>query len=132
MSASTVAPTDVEPSTLLNVVGLGWDAADANCQIMHNDGAGTCTKIDLGGSFPVPSADRTNVYRLELISPRGMTQKVYYHVTNLTTDVTAEGEITTNLPATSNSLAPRGYMSAGGTSSVVGIGLNAVHIDARL
>lgn len=35
LRTSAVAPTDVEPSTLLNAIGMGWDAADANVQLMH-------------------------------------------------------------------------------------------------
>lgn len=37
--AAVTAPTDVQPSTILNIIGMGWDAADANIQIMHNDGS---------------------------------------------------------------------------------------------
>lgn len=48
----TAAPTStVDPSTYLNCIGLGKDAADTNVQIMHNDGAGSATKIDLGVSM---------------------------------------------------------------------------------
>ena len=46
-------PTDVNPSTLANIVGMGWDSADTNVQIMTNDASGTATKIDLGASFLV-------------------------------------------------------------------------------
>lgn len=40
-----------DPSALLNSLGFGFDEADTNWQIMHNDGAGTATKVDLGASF---------------------------------------------------------------------------------
>lgn len=129
---SIVAPTDVQPSTQIDCVGMGWDAADTNIQMMHNDATGACTKIDLGASFPVPVADRTNAYRLEMYSPPGTTQVVNYTVTNLETGAEASGQITTNMPAAATLLAPRGYCSVGGTSSVVGIGTGTMFVDRLL
>ena len=123
------APTDVEPSTLLDRAGMGWDAADTNIQIMHNDGAGTCTKIDLGASFPVPTVDRTSAYELVLFSPPGTTQQVGYLVTDLVSGAAASGLITTNMPSNTTFLVPAGHMSVGGTSSVIGIALMGITLE---
>lgn len=128
MSSSTAAPTDVEPSTITNSVGMGWDAADTNIQLMHR-GAGAVTKIDLGASFPVPTADRAKAYELILFSPPGITQSVGYQVTDLGTGAVATGTITTNLPSTTTLLAQRGWMSVGGTSSVIGIALMGLYTE---
>jgi len=128
MANTTAAPTDVEPSTITNIIGMGWDAADANVQIMHR-GTGAVTKINLGASFPVPTADRTAVYELALFSQPGTTQVVNYEVTDLVSGAVATGTITTNLPTTSTLLAPRGWMSVGGTSSVIGIALMGLYIE---
>lgn len=122
----TAVPTDVQPSSLLNIVGMGYDAADTNIQMMHNDGAGTATKIDLGASFPKPTADRTEVYELQLFSPNEATQSVGYRVirhgtTGKTIAAEASGTITTDLPAVTTLLGLRAYCSVGGVSSVVGI-----------
>lgn len=122
-------PTDVEPSTLLSGVFMGWDAADTNIQMMHNDGSGTCTKIDLGASFPVPSTDRSSLYELEMWSTPGTTQSVGYTVRDTLTGAVASGTITTNLPTTTTLLSFRSYMSAGGTSSVVGLVHSYVILD---
>lgn len=120
------APTDVEPSSRTNVVGMGWDAADANIQFMHNDAAGTCTKIDLGPSFPVPTVDREQVYEVQLYSPNELAQSVNYRVirystSNKTIAAEVSGTVSTNLPATSVLSSPLCAMSVGGTSSVIGI-----------
>lgn len=128
MGSATAAPTDVEPSTITNIIGMGWDAADTNIQLMHR-GAGAVTKIDLGASFPVPTVDRSKVYELVLFSPPGTTQSVGYQITDLGTGATATGVITTNLPSTATFLAPRGWASAGGTLSVVGIALMNLYIE---
>lgn len=127
-TSATGAPTDVQPSSLTNMVGLGWDAADSNLQIMHNDGSGTATKIDLGGSFPVPTADRTEVYELALFCPPGGSD-IYYEVTDLVNGTVATGTISSDMPSSTTLLAPRGWMSVGGTSSVIGIALKSLYIE---
>lgn len=113
--------SDVNPSTQLRIVGIGYDAADTQLQVMHNDGSGTATKIPLGASFPKPNADRAFTYRLRLYSPPGSTQSVAYEVTYLETGAVATGTITTDIPATTNRLQPLIYAGVGGVSSVVGI-----------
>lgn len=128
MANTTGAPTDVEPSTITNMIGMGWDAADTNIQLMYR-GAGAVTKIDLGASFPVPTADRTKAYEIALFSPPGTTQSVSYEVTDLATGAVATGTITTNLPSTTTLLAPRGWMSVGGTSSVIGVALMSLYLE---
>lgn len=129
MSNSVAAPTDVNPSTLLNMFGVGYDAADTNMQFMHNDGAGTATKIDLGASFPRPSADRTKMYELALFSAPASGATLNYTVTDLGTGAIASGTITTDLPGQNVLLAFRGYSSVGGTSSVTGIALSSVYLE---
>jgi hypothetical protein len=108
---------------------MGWDAADTNIQMMHNDGSGTATKIDLGASFPVPTVDRTSVYEVALFSPPGTTQSVGYRVTDLVSGAEASGTITTDLPTNSTLIAPHLYMSVGGTSSVIGVKIFGVYIE---
>lgn len=129
LAAITSAPTDVEPSTAVNCVFMGWDAADTNIQMMRNDATGTCTKIDLGASFPVPTADRTSVYELEMYSPKGTTQIVYYRVKNLGTGALATGSFNTDLPTTTTAMSPRLWMSVGGTSSVIGVSFYGLWLD---
>jgi hypothetical protein len=110
---------------------MGWDAADTNVQMMHRN-AGAVTKIDLGASFPVPTVDRTTMYRLELYSAPSTTQAVDYKVTNLTTGNTTSGTITTNLPATGTALGWRAWCSVGGTSSVVGVGVGPTYLSVPI
>jgi len=127
MSTTTAAPTDVEPSTLLNMFGIGWDAADANIQFMTNDGTGTATKTDLG--IAVPTVDRTSVYELSMYcAPAGTT--IYYTFKDLSNGgSTVSGSITTDMPGATTGLSPRGWMSVGGTSSVIGIALMSLSVE---
>ena len=127
-SSSTSAPTDVEPSTLTNMFGVGWDAADANIQFMSNDGTGTATKTSLG--IAVPTADRTSVYRLEMYCPPNSTTLTYTFRDLAAGGSVVTGTVTTDLPAVNTLLAARGWMSVGGTSSVIGIALKSLYIES--
>jgi hypothetical protein len=68
-SSGTLVTLATDPSNLTDVVGIGFDSADANLQWMHNDAAGTCTKVDLGATFPKPSgaALSRDVYQLIMV-----------------------------------------------------------------
>jgi hypothetical protein len=49
----TIAPSNIDASARLEQVGWGRDPADsAQVRLMHNDSAGTSTKVDLGATFP--------------------------------------------------------------------------------
>lgn len=135
LTGATGAATDTgevsaatHTATATGCIICGWDSTDTNMQMMHRTTNGTMTKIDLGANFPVPSADRTSFYKLQLFSPSGTTQTVYYKVTNMVTGDVSIGTITTNLPSTTQYLTHRGHMSVGGTSSVIGVGSGATLI----
>lgn len=120
LRGSTAAPTDVEPSSLTNIVGLGYDSADANVQIMHNDASGTATKVSTG--WAVPTTDSSAMYRLHLWCDPGASL-IHYRATNLGDGSVVTGDLTTDLPVASTFLGLCEYHSVGGTSSVVGIAL---------
>ena len=122
----TAAPTDVNPSTLLRIVGIGYDAADTQVQFLHNDGTGTATKIALGASFPKPNVNSTFAYRLRLFSPPGSTQSLSYEVESLSSGAIASGTVTTDLPAIGDFVTPKLYASVGGVSSVVGVTIGPI------
>ena len=125
MSNVVTAPTDVNPSTQTNFFGVGYDSADVNIQFMTN-AAATTTKTDLG--ITVPTVDRTSMYELAMFcAPNSAT--LYYTFTDLTSGTAVSGTVTTNLPAVNTLLAPRGYSSAGGTSSVIGIALSSLYLE---
>jgi len=118
-----------EPSSLTNMMGFGWDAADTNIQFMHNDGSGTATKVDMGSNFSVPSADRTKMYETIIFVAPGSGSDIGYRITDLTTGNISEDTVNTNLVVNTTMIAPRGWMSVGGTSSVIGIALSNLYIE---
>jgi hypothetical protein len=129
LSATTTAPTSVNPSTLANQIGMGCDSGDTNWQLMY--GGATLTKIDLGASFPRSSADRTDLYEVELYSPPGTTQRLDYRIVNMASGAVASGTLSTGLPAVATSLCFRGYLDSGATSSVVGLALSSLYFEVE-
>lgn len=99
--------SNVQVSTLTNCIFVGSDGTDANLQVMHNDASGTCTKIDLGASFPAnrtAGAEMTTMYTIQLYNDVN-SSSVNYKVINLESGVMTHGVITTDLPATTQGLA---------------------------
>jgi hypothetical protein len=117
----TGAPSDVNPSTLTRMCGIGYDSADTQLQFMHNDAAGTAPKIALGASVPKPTVDLTDIYRLRMFAPPGTARELRYEVTNLVSRVVVTGAVTTDLPATTDLLTLKGWVSSGGVSAVAGL-----------
>jgi hypothetical protein len=129
LRGSGATPTDVDPSTLNNLIGIGWDSGDPNMQIMHNDVSGTATKVDLGAAFPRPSVDRSQMFELVLYCAPNANE-VYWEAAELgTSNVASSGVISTDLPSNTTLLLPRGQFSVGGTSSVIGIALSSIYIE---
>jgi hypothetical protein len=126
LRGSSAAPTDVNPSSLTNIIGLGWDSPDTRLSIMYNDASGTASRVDLGANFPRPTADRSQAWDFTILSDgQG---NVYWAVINLANGATASGVITTNLPAGNTLLTFNSYIAVGGTSSVIGVGLSMLEI----
>lgn len=85
----------VQPSTVLNFFGLGWDGTDTNVQVMHNDGAGVATKVDTG--FAVPLSGRSELFLAQaLVSAAG---QVAFEVTRMSDLAVFSTLLTTDLPA---------------------------------
>jgi len=122
------APTNVEPSSQTNILGLGCDTADSTFSIMHNDGAGTATKVSLGAGFPANTLSQ-DAYELALFCPPN-DATVQYRVENLVTSVVASGTLSTNLPANNQLLALQGWRTNNATLLAVGIDLISCYIES--
>ena len=120
-TSDLTAPTDVDPSTLTDVLGMGWDTADNSVQIMHRTGSGTTQKESLSAvTFPVPTVNDTTTYLFEIYCPpNGST--VSWRLENPGLNVYDSGDLSSDLPASTTMLAPRVQMSVAGVSSVIGI-----------
>lgn len=126
--ASTGATTiTIDPSTLVNAIFIGNDAADTNLQIMRNDGAGACVKIDLGDSFP--KVELNAIYDVTFFcAPNSST--IGYQVTKLNDGTTVSGVVnTTELPAAATFLAPHAYLNNGSTAAAVTLDIMRLYIE---
>jgi hypothetical protein len=121
LTGSTAAiATTQSPSALTSCVFIGNDAADANLFVMHNDGSGTCTKINLGASFPIPTNVNNALYELTLFAaPNAAT--IGWRVVRLDDGSVASGTISADLPPSTTFLAPHLYVNNNGVASAVGL-----------
>lgn len=88
-------PATAEPSSLVNMIGMGVDSTTSQWAIMHADADGPATVIPLGASFDV---NTTHALSLQLLSdPNSL--EVDWIARNLSTGITMSGTITDNLPA---------------------------------
>lgn len=120
---------NVEPDTLVNVIGIGSKAADANLSIIHNDGSGTATMATLGANFPAIGTD--NVYEL-LLQAVADTTTVTYTLTCADTGDTTSNSFSTDVPANTTFLRPVLWCNNGATvGGVAAFGVMQVLLETR-
>ena len=128
--SSLGAPTNVEPATLLNTIGVGHGAADTNLRLYFG-GSAAQTPIDLGANFPTNTLS-VDMYELALFAPWDE-QVVYWQVTRLNTGHVASGVLSgtvgTALPAATTLLAHWGYRTNNATALAVGLDVALLYIE---
>ena len=131
LTTSITAPTNVEPSTLTNCIGVGQGAANTNLFIYYG-GSAAQTPIDLGSNFPTGTSN-TDWYELTLFAPPTSNNTVYYQVIRLNTGNVASGTLTgtagTALPANTTLLAARLWRSNNATASAVTIAFGGLYLE---
>jgi len=124
VSSSTGAATNVEPSTLINSIGVGHGAADTNLFIYYG-GSVAQAPINCGGSFPANTLS-VDVYELALYSYPGSSTEVFYQLTRLNTGDVFSGSVTgtagTAIPASTTLLSmTQAWRSNNASALAVGI-----------
>jgi hypothetical protein len=117
-SAATVS--NVDPSTLTSLIGVGADSGDTQLQIIHNDTSGLATKVSLGASFPANT--NTDFYRVkfEFLTSGSVT----ITVTNLDNGVTSTPTtISTNIDTVTTHYYPILWRNNGSTALAVRMSL---------
>lgn len=128
VTGSTAAPTDVNPSSILSCVGIGWDSGDAQLSLIYRGATTGAVKTTLGSGLKA-IADRSFYYELEL---HFAANRLMYSVRAFST---ADGKIfswhdaITNFDSVcdadfSTAICPRVWSSVGGTSGVTGVALS--------
>lgn len=129
VSSTVIAFANVNPSTLLNGVYIGYDSTQTTLRACGNDGAGTATCVDLGANFPV---NATAIYDVYLYSPPAGTS-VKYAVERLDSSFFASGTISAagDLPSTSTFLTPHVWVNNGTTASAATLRLGKTCITSH-
>jgi hypothetical protein len=121
-----------EPSLLTNMIGMGHDSTDAttgNWFLMHNNGSGTATKIDLGTNA---ARNTTDGYDLVIFCPPGVTSQIFVRVVNIRTGVTVyDSSVNTNLPAVDLAMAFKGETRTGASGAAAAIDFGIVYISSE-
>jgi hypothetical protein len=131
MHVGTTAPTNVEPNTLVNCIGVAQLTTTSNLSLVYG-GSAAQPAIDLGANFPATSANEP--FELTLFSPPGLNNTVYYRVERLATGAIAEGTLTaatpgTQLPSSTTLLGYRAWRCNNATALAVGIDIAHVYIE---
>lgn len=129
LSSSIAAPTNVEPSTLTNVIGVAELSTSSNLQIVYG-GSAAQTAIDLGSNFP---GNTLSVDLYELVLFAAPTGTVHYKVTRLNTNHTAEGQLTGTagvaLPAATTFLNFQGWVTNNATALAVALDIVSIYVE---
>lgn len=130
MGVGTLVPTNIEPSTLVNVIGIGCGAADTTLSLYYG-GSAAQTPIALGASFPANTRN-VDMYELALFAAPNSTT-VQYEVTRLNTGHVAKGTLSgaagTVLPAATTLLGPWGYRTNNATALACAIDVASAYIE---
>lgn len=124
------APTDVDPSTLTNLVGIGADNGDTTLQL-YAAGAAAQARTSLGASFPINTGTNNEIYELALYAPPNGSS-ISYRVTRLSTGNVATGTISAGASLLGNTLglAAQLWRSNGATAAAVGIDCLGLYMES--
>ena len=137
LTSSVAAPTNVEPSTILNCVGIAQLSSNNTQLYIVYGGSAAQTAIPLGTDFPpMAGSGATNgiAYDLTLYSPPTANGVIHYRVERIGTTYIAEGTITptvvgTQTPASTTLLAHRAWRTNNSTGAEAGIDVIGIYIE---
>jgi hypothetical protein len=109
---------NVEPDTLVNIVGVGAKGGDANLSWISNDGSGTATMTTLGANFPARGTIDA-VYEMRLQSSANGTV-ISATFTRMDTGNVASTTFTTDIPANTQFLGWAGWTNTNSSTTRCG------------
>lgn len=127
---SSATPTNVEPSTLTNCIGIGHGASDTTMQLYFG-GTVAQTPIDLGADFP-SNTGNVDIYEIALFASPIEIGTINWKVTRVNTGHTASGTVSgdnTVIPQSNTGMAVWGYRTNNTTALAVAIDVCSVYIE---
>lgn len=125
MYGSTTNPGNVEPSTLLNLCGVGQDIGDTVPQFMHNDGTATATKSAATG---VANPTTAKVYEVRVFCKPNDTA-ITMSVQDLNVSAAVLYSTTTKIPANTVGLLPMLWANNGTTAALIDPVLVSMYLE---
>ncbi|HXF89616.1 MAG TPA: DUF2793 domain-containing protein [Xanthobacteraceae bacterium] len=126
LRGSTAAIGNVNPSTLTDIIGIGFDSGQTTMRILSNDASGTASALDLGANFT--SNQGHDFYELMLSAEPGGSE-VKWRVERLNSGHIATGTINADLPAAGTFLTPHLWGNNGTTAAAVQIALHTMYLE---
>ena len=125
LDALTAAPTNIDPSTKVNCIGVGQIATSNNLHIILGN-ATAKTPIDLGVSFPANT--NADAYELNLFAPPA--GGCYWQVRRLNTTFEATGFLpSTEIPVATQLLCHQLWRCNNATALAVGLDVCGIYIE---
>ena len=125
LDALTAAPTNIDPSTKVNCIGVAQIATSNNLNIVYGN-ATAKTPIDLGADFPANT--NTDAYELNLFSPPA--GGVHWQVRRLNTVFEASGFVTSmEAPSATTLLCHQLWRCNNATALAVGLDVCGIYIE---
>ena len=125
LDALTAAPTNIDPSTKVNCIGVAQIATSNNLNIVYGN-ATAKTPIDLGANFPANT--NTDAYELNLFSPPA--GGVHWQVRRLNTVFEASGFVSSaEAPSATTLLCHQLWRCNNATALAVGLDVCGIYIE---
>lgn len=125
LDALTAAPTNIDPSTKVNCIGVAQIATSNNLHIISGN-ATAKTPIDLGVSFPANT--NADAYELSLFAPPA--GGCYWQVRRLNTTFEATGFLpSTEIPVATQLLCHQLWRCNNATALAVGLDVCGIYIE---
>ena len=124
------APTNVEPSTLTNCIGVAQISTSNNLHIVYG-GSAQQTPIDLGAGFPANGASAA-AYEIQLFASP-VNQTISWKVARLDTGDTVSGNLSgtvgSQVPAATTFLAHAAWRCNNATALACGLDVVSVYLE---
>jgi hypothetical protein len=134
MTSSVAAPTNVEPNTLTNAVGVAQLSTDATQFYLVYGGSAAQTNIALGTALGAPTGASTTAWEVAIYAPMLTANSFTVQVTNLTSGVTVSNTVTgaaTVVPQSTTLLGPRMWKTNNATALAVAFDICSFYIETE-
>ena len=133
LSSTTAAATNVEPSTLLNQIGIAQLSTDATQYYLVYGGSAAQTAVPLGTAFGDPTAANV-LYQLAIYAPQKIANTFYVEARNLNTGASFTQTLTgaaTVIPQSTTLLAHKAWKTNNATALAVGFDIACIYFENR-